>query len=249
MAGHSQFKNIMHRKGRQDAMRSKLFAKLAREIMVSAKEGGPDPDANSRLRLAIQNARAESMPKDNIERAISKASGGAGEDFEEIRYEGYGPGGVAMIVEALTDNRNRTAGAIRSYFTKNGGALGETGSVAFMFDRAGEIVYPAAAGDADTVLEAAIDAGASDVASDAESHVILTAFEDLGKVARALEDRLGEPTSVRSIWKPQTMTPVEGEKAETLMKLIATLEEDDDVQNVYANYDVDETTLRQLSAA
>jgi YebC/PmpR family DNA-binding regulatory protein len=249
MAGHSQFKNIMHRKGRQDAMKSKLFAKLAREIMVSAKEGGPDPDANSRLRLAIQNARAESMPKDNIERAISKASGGAGEDFEEIRYEGYGPGGVAMIVEALTDNRNRTAGAIRSYFTKNGGALGETGSVAFMFDRAGEIVYPAAAGDADTVLEAAIDAGASDVTSDAENHVILTAFEDLGKVARALEDRLGEPTSVRSIWKPQTMTPVEGEKAETLMKLIATLEEDDDVQNVYANYDVDETTLRQLSAA
>ena len=249
MAGHSQFKNIMHRKGRQDAMKSKLFAKLAREIMVSAKEGGPDPDANSRLRLAIQNARAESMPKDNIERAISKASGGTGEDFSEIRYEGYGPGGVALIVEALTDNRNRTAGAIRSYFTKNGGALGETGSVAFMFDRVGEIVYPASVGDADTVLEAAIEAGASDVASDAEGHVIATAFEDLGPVARALEERLGEPTSVRSIWKPQTMTPVEGDKAQSLMKLIATLEDDDDVQNVYGNYDLDEATLNQLSAA
>jgi YebC/PmpR family DNA-binding regulatory protein len=249
MAGHSQFKNIMHRKGRQDAMKAKAFAKLAREIMVSAKEGGPDPDANSRLRLAIQNARAESMPKDNIERAILKATGGAGEDYSEIRYEGYGPGGVALIVEALTDNRNRTAGAVRSYFTKNGGALGETGSVAFMFDRVGQIVYPADVADADTVLEAAIEAGASDVASDAESHVVLTGFADLNAVARSLEEKLGEPAAVRAIWKPQTTTPVEGEKAETLMKLIATLEEDDDVQNVYANYDVDEATLKELSAA
>jgi YebC/PmpR family DNA-binding regulatory protein len=249
MAGHSQFKNIMHRKGRQDAAKSKLFAKLAREIMVSAREGGPDPDMNPRLRLAVQNARAESMPKDNIERAIAKASGGVGEDYSEIRYEGYGPGGVAMIVEALTDNRNRTAGAVRSYFTKNGGALGETGSVSFMFDRVGEIVYPAPAGDADTVLEAAVESGANDVSSDAEAHVILTAFEDLGQVARALEEKLGEAESVRVVWKPQTLTPVEGEKAETLMKLIATLEEDDDVQNVYANYDVDEATLRELSAA
>ena len=249
MAGHSQFKNIMHRKGRQDAAKAKLFSKLAREITVSAKEGGPDPDSNSRLRLAVQNARAQSMPKDNIERAISKAAGGEGEDFSEIRYEGYGPGGVAIVVEALTDNRNRTAGAVRSYFSKFGGALGETGSVAFMFDRVGEIFYPPSAGDADTVLEAAIEAGASDVTSDADGHSILTGFEDLGAVARALEEKLGEAESVRSVWKPQTLTPVEGDKAETLMKLIATIEDDDDVQNVYANYDIDEATVGQLSAA
>ncbi len=249
MAGHSQFKNIMHRKGRQDAIRSKLFSKLAREITVAAKEGGPDIDGNSRLRLAVQNAKAQSMPKDNIERAISKAGGGEGDDFAEIRYEGYGPGGVAVIVEALTDNRNRTAGAIRSYFTKNGGTLGETGSVSFMFDRVGEIVYPASAGDADTVLEAAIEAGASDVQSDAESHTIITAFADLGVVAPLLEEKLGEPMSVRSVWKPQTTTPVEGDKAQALMKLIAAIEDDDDVQNVYANYDLDEATLDQLSAA
>ena len=249
MAGHSQFKNIMHRKGRQDAAKSKLFSKLAREIMVAAKEGGPDPDANSRLRLAVQNARAQSMPRDNIERAIKKATGGGGEVYEEIRYEGYGPGGVALIVEALTDNRNRTAGAVRSYFTKNGGALGETGSVAFMFDRVGEILYPAAAGSPDKVLEAAIEAGAADVASDDEVHVIQTGFADLGAVARLLEASLGEAQSVRVVWKAQTLTPLEGDRAETLMKLIATLEDDDDVQNVYANYDVDETTLGRLSAA
>jgi YebC/PmpR family DNA-binding regulatory protein len=249
MAGHSQFKNIMFRKGRQDAAKSKLFSKLAREITVSAKEGGADPDGNSRLRLAVQAAKAQSMPKDNIERAISKATGGDAESYEEVRYEGYGPGGVAVIVEALTDNRNRTAGAVRACFTKNGGALGETGSVAFMFDRVGEIVYPAAAGSADTVLEAAIETGADDVTSDAESHVILTAFEDLGAVAKALEEKLGEAESVRAVWKPQTLTPVDGDKAETLMKLIAALDDDDDVQNVYANYDVDEATLQQLSAA
>ena len=249
MAGHSQFKNIMFRKGRQDAAKSKLFSKLAREITVSAKEGSADPDGNSRLRLAVQAAKAQSMPKDNIERAISKATGGDAETYEEVRYEGYGPGGVAVIVEALTDNRNRTAGAVRACFTKNGGALGETGSVAFMFDRVGEIVYPAAAGSADTVLEAAIETGADDVTSDAESHVILTAFEDLGAVAKALEEKLGEAESVRAVWKPQTLTPVDGDKAETLMKLIAALDDDDDVQNVYANYDVDEATLQQLSAA
>ena len=249
MAGHSQFKNIMHRKGKQDAIKSKLFSKLAREMTVAAKEGGPSPDGNPRLRLAIQNARSQGMTKDSIERAISKGSGGDADDYSEIRYEGYGPGGVAVIIEALTDNRNRTAGAIRSYFSKNGGALGETGSVAFMFDRVGEIVYPAAAGDADAVLEAGIEAGASDVQSDADGHVIMTSFEDLQPVARALEEKLGEPESVRSVWKPQTTTPVEGDKAETLMKLIATLEDDDDVQNVYANYEVDEATLNQLSAA
>ena len=249
MAGHSQFKNIMHKKGRQDAIKSKLFAKLAREITVAAREGGGSPDGNSRLRLAIINARAESMPKDNIERAISKATGSDGENFEEIRYEGYGPGGVAVIIEALTGNRNRTAGAVRSYFTKYGGAMGETGSVSFMFDRVGEIVYPAGAGDADAVLEAAIEAGADDVASDANGHVILTAFAEMNAVARALEEKLGEAEAVRAVWKPQTLTPVEGDKAESLMKLIATIEDDDDVQNVYSNFDVDEATLGRLSAA
>jgi len=249
MAGHSQFKNIMHRKGKQDKIKSKLFSKLAREITVAAKEGGPDPDSNSRLRLAVQNARAQSMPKDNIERAISKGAGSEGEGYEEVRYEGYGPGGVAVIVEALTDNRNRTAGAVRSYFTKYGGAMGETGSVGFMFDRVGEVIYPASAGDADKILEAAIEAGANDVTSDADGHVILTAFEDLNPVARALEEKLGEADTVHAVWKPQTLTPIEGEKAETLMKLIAAIEDDDDVQNVYANYDVDEETLGQLSAA
>jgi len=249
MAGHSQFKNIMHKKGRQDAIRSKLFSKLAREVTVAAKVGGPDPDGNARLRLAIQNARAQSMPKDNIERAISKGAGGDAENYDEVRYEGYGPGGVALIVEALTDNRNRTAGAVRSYFTKHGGAMGETGSVGFMFDRVGEIVYPAQAGDADTVFEAAIEVGASDAQSSEDGHVIQTTFEDLGTVAKALEEKLGEAESVKVVWKPQTLTPVEGEKAETLMKLIGTLEDDDDVQSVYANYDIDEATLGQLSAA
>ncbi|MGH6924904.1 MAG: YebC/PmpR family DNA-binding transcriptional regulator [Propylenella sp.] len=249
MAGHSQFKNIMFRKGRQDAAKSKLFSKLAREITVAAKEGGADPDGNPRLRLAVQAAKGQSMPKDNIQRAINKAAGGDAESYEEVRYEGYGPGGVALIVETLTDNRNRTAGAVRSHFAKNGGALGETGSVAFMFDRVGEITYPASAGDVDKVLEAAIEAGADDVTSDASGHRIQTAFADLGAVAKALEEKLGEAESVRAVWKPQTLTPVEGEKAETLMKLIATLEDDDDVQNVYANYDVDEATLEELSAA
>lgn len=249
MAGHSQFKNIMHKKGRQDAIKSKLFSKLAREVTVAAKEGGPDPDGNPRLRLAILNARAQSMPKDNIERAISKGAGGDSESYEEVRYEGYGPGGVAIIVEALTDNRNRTAGAVRSYFSKYGGAMGETGSVAFMFDRVGEVVYPASVGSADAVLEAAIEAGANDVASDEEEHIILTSFEDLTPVARALEEKLGEAEKVHAIWKPQTLTPTAGDKAESLMKLIATLEDDDDVQNVYANYDIDEATLGQLSAA
>ncbi|SEP59880.1 DNA-binding regulatory protein, YebC/PmpR family [Faunimonas pinastri] len=249
MAGHSQFKNIMHRKGKQDAVRSKLFSKLAREITVSAKEGGGDVNANSRLRLAVQNARAQSMSKDVIERAINKAAGGEGDDYAEIRYEGYGPGGVAVIVEALTDNRNRTAGAVRSYFSKNGGALGETGSVGFMFDRVGEIVYPAAAGDADSVLEAAIEAGADDVVSDEENHIVTTTFADMNSVAKALEEKLGEAASVKAVWRPQTTTPVDEEKAATLMKLIATLEDDDDVQNVYANFEIDEETMSRLSAA
>ncbi|PHP66112.1 YebC/PmpR family DNA-binding transcriptional regulator [Zhengella mangrovi] len=249
MAGHSQFKNIMHRKGRQDAVRSKIFSKLAREITVAAKMGMPDPAMNPRLRLAIQNAKAESMPKDNIQRAINKASGGDGENYEEVRYEGYGPGGIALIVEALTDNRNRTASNVRAAFTKAGGAMGETGSVAFMFDRVGEIVYKADAGDADAVMEAAIEAGAEDVVSDDEGHTITCAFEDIGDVSTALETALGEAESVKPVWKPQNGIAVDAERAESIMKLIERLEDDDDVQNVYANFEMDEETMAKLSAA
>jgi YebC/PmpR family DNA-binding regulatory protein len=249
MAGHSQFKNIMHKKGAADARRAKVFSKLAREITVAAKLGAPDPDMNPRLRLAIQNARAENMPKDNIERAIKKATGGDAENYEEVRYEGYGPGGVAMIVEALTDNRNRTAGAVRSYFTKNGGALGETGSVAFMFDRVGQIVYPAEAGSADKVLEAAIEAGADDVDSGPDGHVIICAFADLGEVASALAASLGEAESVKAVWKPQTMASLDEERAATLMKLIASLDDDDDIQDVYSNFEVDDAVMEKLTAA
>ncbi|EIM77657.1 hypothetical protein A33O_02289 [Nitratireductor aquibiodomus RA22] len=249
MAGHSQFKNIMHRKGRQDAVRSKMFSKLAREITVAAKMGLPDPAMNPRLRLAIQNAKAQSMPKDNIERAIKKAAGGDAENYDEVRYEGYGPGGVAVIVEALTDNRNRSASNIRAAFTKAGGSLGETGSVAFMFDRVGEIIYPTDKGDADTVMEAAIEAGAEDVQSDENGHVITCAFEDIGDVTAALEASLGEAESVKAIWRPQTGTPVDEERAQSILKLVATLEDDDDVQNVYANFEVDDETLAKLSAA
>jgi YebC/PmpR family DNA-binding regulatory protein len=249
MAGHSQFKNIMHRKGRQDAMKSKLFSKLAREITVAAKLGAPDPAMNARLRLAVQAAKAESMPKDNIQRAINKASGGDAENYDEVRYEGYGPGGVALIVEALTDNRNRTASNVRAAFTKAGGALGETGSVSFLWDRAGEIYYPAKSGDADKVMEAAIEAGADDVQSDEEGHTILCAFETIGEVSKAMEAALGEAESVKIIWKPQNNVPVDEERAQSLMKLVANLEDDDDVQNVYANFEVDEATLARLSAA
>ena len=249
MAGHSQFKNIMHRKGRQDAARSKMFSKLAREITVAAKTGMPDPAMNPRLRLAVQNAKAESMPKDNIQRAINKAIGGEAENYEEVRYEGYGPGGVAIIVEALTDNRNRTASNVRAAFTKAGGALGETGSVSFMWDRAGEIVYPAKAGSADKVMDAAIEAGAEDVESSEEGHTIICAFENVGDVSKALESTLGEADSVKIIWRPQNNVPVDEERAHSLMKLVATLEDDDDVQNVYANFEVDEATMAKLSAA
>jgi YebC/PmpR family DNA-binding regulatory protein len=249
MAGHSQFKNIMHKKGAADARRSKVFSKLAREITVAAKMGTPDPGMNPRLRLAIQNARAENMPKDNIERAIKKAAGGDSENFEEVRYEGYGPGGAAVIVEALTDNRNRTASAVRSTFSKHGGALGETGSVGFMFDRVGEIVYPAAKGSADTILEAAIEAGADDVQSDEEQHVIICAFGSLGEVAKGLEERLGEAESVRAVWRAQTTAPLDEEKAAGVMKLIAALEDDDDVQSVYSNFEVSDEVMKKLAAA
>lgn len=249
MAGHSQFKNIMHRKGRQDAARSKLFSKLAKEITVAAKMGDPDPAANPRLRLAVQNAKAQSMPKDNIQRAINKSQGGDSESYEEIRYEGYGPGGVAIIVEVLTDNRNRSASNVRAAFTKNGGSMGETGSVSFMFDRVGQILYPASAGSADKVLEAAIEAGAEDVQSDEEGHSIVCAFEDVGSVSAALEAALGEAEEVKIIWKPQNGTPVDEDRAATLMKLIGVLEDDDDVQNVYSNFEIDDEVMAKLTAA
>jgi YebC/PmpR family DNA-binding regulatory protein len=249
MAGHSQFKNIMHRKGRQDAVKAKMFSKLAREITVAAKMGTPDPDMNPRLRLAVLAAKAQSMPKDNIQRAINKAAGGDAENYDEVRYEGYGPGGVALIVEALTDNRNRTASNVRAAFTKAGGALGETNSVSFMWDRVGEIVYPASAGDAERVLDAGIEAGADDVQSDEEGHTILCAFENIGDVSKALEAALGEAESVKTIWKPQNNVPVDEERAQSLLRLVSVLEDDDDVQNVYANFEVDDETLAKLSAA
>jgi YebC/PmpR family DNA-binding regulatory protein len=238
----------MHRKGKSDAVRSKVFSKLAREITVAAKLGMPDPAFNSRLRLAVANARALSMPRDNIERAIKKAMGNDGENYDEIRYEGYGPGGVALIVETLTDNRNRTASNVRSYFSKNGGAMGETNSVGFMFDKIGEITYPIKAGTADQIMEAAIEAGADDVESDEEQHYIYTSFEAMVEVAAALEKVLGEAESVKAIWEPQNRTPIDAEKGATLMKLIATLEEDDDVQNVYSNYEMSDEDMAKIDA-
>jgi YebC/PmpR family DNA-binding regulatory protein len=248
MAGHSQFKNIMHRKGKQDAARSKLFSKLSREITVAAKMGMPDPAMNARLRLAILDARAENMTKDAIERAIKKAAGNDGENYDEVRYEGYGPGGVAVIVEALTDNRNRTASAVRSYFTKAGGALGETNSVSFMFSHVGEIVYPAAAGNADQVLEAAIEAGAEDCASESESHIVTTTFENLSDVARALEAALGAaPASAKMVWRPGTMTALDEDKAHSMMKLLDAFDNDDDVQNVFSNFDVSDEVLAKIA--
>ena len=249
MAGHSQFKNIMHRKGAADAKRSKLFAKLAREITVAAKLGLPDPKMNARLRLAIQNARAENMPKDNVDRAIKKALGNDGENYDEMRYEGYGPGGVAVVVEALTDNRNRTASAVRSYFTRAGGALGETGAVSFMFDHVGEIIYKAEAGSADAVMEAAIMAGADDVESSGENHVITVSFESFGDVAKALEEAIGEPESAKIVWRPQNLVPVDEEKAASLLKLIDQLDDDDDVQAVYTNFEVSDEVMQKLTAA
>lgn len=251
MAGHSKFANIKHRKGRADAARSKLFSRLSKEITVAVKMGNgtTDPDMNPRLRLAIQNAKGQSMPKDNISRAISKGSGGDAEDYKEIRYEGYGPGGIAIVVEVLTDNLNRSASTVRSSFAKFGGQLGETGSVSFMFDRMGEIVYKTDVASEDDMMEAAIEAGAEDCESDEETgHTILTGFEDLGDVTKALEEKLGEAESVKTIWKPQNLTPVDEEKAATLMKLIDVLEDDDDVQNVYANYDISDEIMEKLSA-
>ena len=246
MAGHSQFKNIMHRKGRQDAQKSKLFGKLAREITVSAKLGTPDPAMNPRLRAAIVAARQENMPKDNIERAIKKAMGGEGENYDEIRYEGYGPGGVAVIVEALTDNRNRAASDIRSYFTKSGGNLGETGSVAFMFDRTGIIEYDSSVASDDAVLDAAIEAGADDVFSSESGHEIYASQESFREVAKVLEAKFGEPRKAALTWKPQNTVSVDDETGEKLLKLIDMLNEHDDVQNVFANFEVSDALMAKL---
>ena len=247
MAGHSKFKNIQFRKDRQDKIRSKLFSKLSRDITIAAKHGLPDPDANARLRLAIANAKAESMPKDNIDRAIKKAQGGDADTMEEIRYEGFGPGGVGLIVEVLTDNRNRAAGNVRAIFTKAGGNLGDTGAVSFMFDRLGEITYPREAGSDDQVMEAAIEAGAEDVASDEEGPVIYAAFEDLGTVAEALEGAHGPAKSTGVIWRPKSETPVAGDEAAKLLKLLDALDDDDDVQNVFGNYAIDDAELERLA--
>ncbi|MBU2962807.1 YebC/PmpR family DNA-binding transcriptional regulator [Citreicella sp. C3M06] len=246
MAGHSKWANIQHRKGRQDAVRAKLFSKFSKEITIAAKMGDPDPEKNPRLRLAVKEAKSQSMPKDNIERAIKKAIGGDGEDYEEIRYEGYGPNGVAIIVEAMTDNRNRTASNVRSTFTKNGGNLGETGSVAFMFERKGEVIYKASVGDADTVMMAAIEAGAEDVESDDEAHVIYCADTDLNEVATALEAELGESETTKLIWKPTTTTELDLDSMQTLMKLVDALEDDDDVQRVTTNFEASDEVMAQL---
>jgi YebC/PmpR family DNA-binding regulatory protein len=246
MAGHSQFKNIMHKKGKQDAIRSKLFSKLAREITVAAKMGLPDPAMNARLRAAVLEARAENMPKDNIDRAIKKASSTDTENYDEVRYEGYAPGGVAVIVEALTDNRNRTAGEVRSYFTKAGGSLAETGAVSFMFDRVGLIVFDRRVADEDAMLEAAIEAGADDVASGPEEHEVITSVAALSEAQKALEAKFGEPRKASIVWRPQNTIAVEDEAGEKILRLIGALEDNDDVQTVTANFEVSEALLEKM---
>src|SRR5579862_369519 len=248
MAGHSQFKNIMHKKGRADKARSKLFSKLAREITVAAKLGMPDPAFNPRLRAAILAARAENMPKDNIDRAVKKSQGADTENYDEIRYEGYGPGGVAVIVEALTDNRNRTAGEVRATFTKSGGNLAETGAVSFMFSHVGVVEYDAKVASADAMLDAAIEAGAEDVISGDDGHQIFTTPETLRDVAKALEAKFGDPRRAALLWKPQNTVPVDDETAEKLIKMIETLDDSDDVQNVYANFEMSDALMQKMSA-
>ena len=248
MAGHSKFNNIKHRKGAQDKKRSNLFSKLSREITVAAKMGTPDPDMNPRLRLAVNNAKAVSMPKDGIQRAINKATANEGDDYDEVRYEGFGPGGVSLIVETLTDNTNRTVTNVRTIFSKNGGNMGESGSVAHGFDRVGYIQYPASAGDEDTVLEAAMEAGADDIASSEEGHEIWTAMEDLHEVSGALEKSLGEAENVKLAWRPTVEVEVDEGQARTLLALIDALEDDDDVQTVWGNYDVSDEIMEKLNA-
>ncbi|WP_298933344.1 YebC/PmpR family DNA-binding transcriptional regulator [uncultured Ruegeria sp.] len=246
MAGHSKWANIQHRKGRQDAARSKLFSKLSKEITVAAKMGDPDPEKNPRLRLAVKEAKSNSVPKDVIDRAIKKSVAGEGNEYEEIRYEGYGPNGVAVIVETMTDNRNRTASTVRSTFSKNGGNLGETGSVGFMFERKGEVVYPLSAGDADTIFEAAIESGAEDVESSDDGHIIWCADTDLNDVSSALETALGETESTKLVWKPTTTTELGLEDMQRLMKLVDALEDDDDVQRVTTNFEATDEVMAQL---
>ncbi|GAK46568.1 conserved protein [Tepidicaulis marinus] len=248
MAGHSKFKNIMYRKGAQDKKRAKLFSKLAKEITVAAKMGLPDPEHNPRLRAAILAARAQSMPKDNIDRAIKKSTDQGGDDYFDMRYEGFGPAGIGVIVEALTDNKNRTASEVRSIFSKNGGNLGETGSVSFMFDHVGSIEYGADVADAETMLEAAIEAGADDCESDEDGHVLICAPDALHEVASTLEEKFGEARSARLIWKPQNNIEVDEEKGETLLKLLDALDDCDDVQQVYANYEMSDAVFEKLSA-
>lgn len=246
MAGHSKFKNIMHRKGAQDAKRAKKFTRLIKELAVAAR-GGTDPDANPRLRTALAAARSANMPKDNIERILKKAEGGDGDNYDEIRYEGYGPGGVALIVEALTDNRNRTASEIRATFSKFGGNLGETGSVSFMFDRVGQIVYPATAADADAMFEAALEAGADNAESDNDQHEILTSIEDFNAVRENLEDRFGAPEEAGLMWRAQSDTPIDEDQAATLIKLLGALDDLDDVQSVASNFDIDDDLMARLA--
>ena len=246
MAGHSKWANIQHRKGRQDKLRAKLFSKMAKEITVAAKMGDPDPDKNPRLRMAVKEAKSSSVPKEVIDRAIKKSQVGEGDDYEEIRYEGYGPNGVAVIVEAMTDNRNRTASTVRSTFTKCGGNLGETGSLGFMFDRKGAVFYPVKVGDADTVMMAAIEAGAEDVESSEDGHVVWCADTDLNEVSNALEAELGESDSTKLIWKPTITTEMNLEAMEKLMRLIDALEDDDDVQRVTTNFEASDEVMEQL---
>ncbi len=255
MAGHSKWANIQHRKGRQDKARAKLFSRLSKEIMVAVKMGGPDADMNPRLRLAVNNAKGQSMPKDNIERAINKAAGGDAEDILEIRYEGFGPAGIGLIVEASTDNRNRAAGEVRAAFSKNGGNLGETGSVSFMFDQLGEIRFPLSVADEEAMLEAAIEAGAEDVTQEdlldedgepAPEHVIYCAREDLAEVTNGLQAQFGDAKSANIIWKPQNLIDVDGEKAGTVLKLVEALEDLDDVSQVFTNFDISEEEMAKL---
>jgi YebC/PmpR family DNA-binding regulatory protein len=249
MAGHSQFKNIMYRKGAQDKKRAKIFTKLIRELTSAARSGLPDPAANPRLRAAVMAARAANMSKDTLDRAIKRGAGGSeGDSYEEVRYEGYGPGGVALIVEALTDNRNRTASDVRAAFSKSGGNLGETNSVNFMFDRIGQVTYPAAAASSDAMFDAAVEAGADDAESGAEEHAVICASDSLNEVRDALEKRFGAPLSAKVVWKPKTLVPVDGETAEALFKLLEALEDSDDVQNVFANFDVADDVMARLSA-
>ncbi len=248
MAGHSKFKNIQFRKGAQDKKRSKLFSKLAREITAAAKPGMPDPAMNPRLRTAVQAARAQNMPKDNIERAIKKSEEAGGANYEEVRYEGFGAGGVGVIVEALTDNRNRTASEVRSVFTKFGGNLGETGAVSFNFDKLGAIEFDAAKVSAEAMLEGAIEAGAEDCESSAEGHVVYCHPDELHQVATALEAKFGEPRSARILWRPKSTVPIGEEAGQRLLRMIEGLEDSDDVQNVYANFEIADEVLERLSA-